>query len=46
MVSMSSLALAGLTVGAVALEMKRRRAAITRMCSEVGRHLEVGELSL
>jgi len=42
MVSRSSLALAGLTVGAVALEMKRRRAAITRMCSEVGRHLEVG----
>ena len=42
----TSWALAGLTVGVVALEVKRRRAAVTKMCREVGRHLEVGELSL
>jgi len=42
MVGRTSLALASITVGAVALEVKRRRAAITRMCREVGRHLEVG----
>ena len=46
MVGRTSLALASLTVGAVAMEVKRRRAAITKMCREVGRHLEVGELSL
>jgi len=38
----TSWALAGLTVGVVALEVKRRRAAVTKMCKEVGRHLEVG----
>jgi len=42
MVGKASLALAGLTVGVVALEVKRRRAAITRMWKEVGKHLEVG----
>ena len=34
-----SVALVGLVLGAVALEVKRRRTAVTKMCSEVGRHL-------
>ena len=46
MVGRSSLAIAGLTVGVVALEVKRRTASLTKMDREVARHLEVGELSL
>ena len=44
MMTKTSLALASLGVGVVALEVKRRKAAVTKMCKEVGRHLEVGEL--
>jgi len=42
MVTKTSIALASLGVGVVALEVKRRKAAITKMCKEVEKHLEVG----
>ena len=46
MVTKTSIALASLGAGVVALEVKRRKAAITKMCKEVEKHLEVGELLL